>query len=70
MAHWGTSDNWRKKKSNVLPVFKCVHTDSQETTEQLVQHTPQAITDKQPKDVLSKLVKARTQITVIQINVI
>lgn len=42
----------------------------QETTKQLVQHTSQAITDKQPKDVLSKLVKARTQINVIQINVI
>lgn len=44
--------------------------DIQETTEQLDQHTSQAITKKQPKDVPGKLLKARTQINVIQINVI
>lgn len=44
--------------------------DIQETTEQLDEHTSQAITNKQPKDVPGKLLKARTQINVIQINVI
>lgn len=39
--------------------------DIQETTQQLVQHTFQAITDKQSKDVLGKLVKTRTQFNVI-----
>lgn len=59
--HTGELKITRGKNTSVLSVFKCVHMGIQETTQQLVQLTFRAITDKQSKNVLGKLVKTRTQ---------